>query len=255
MWVLAHSICLPGEEAASLPTVSSDIELLAQSRSKVIHEKFCLHGSLTEAYLHSLSGTTCEPSESTTQIREATLSGCEKGAGNSSFVAGSRSYAKISALQEMGLELQGNEAGFGLSKQGSFAKWSPSTSIWRTVQHSLFEDLELSLEKWPRWGSMLDGVCYQEPIPERSICANEFGFFLPTPGKSEGKGSSKNRYLNSPHFHGAKTSEGLRTCEADPIYLNPLFGELIMMFPMGWTDLQPLGMRKFQEWRQQHGES
>ena len=152
MWVLAHSICLPGEEAASLPTVSSDIELLAQSRSKVIHEKFCLHGSLTEAYLHSLSGTTCEPSESTTQIREATLSGCEKGAGNSSFVAGSRSYAKISALQEMGLELQGNEAGFGLSKQGSFAKWSPSTSIWRTVQHSLFEDLELSLEKWPRWG-------------------------------------------------------------------------------------------------------
>lgn len=255
MWVLAHSICLPVEVAASLPTLSSDIELLVQSKSKVIPEKFFWQGSLTEAYLHSLSGTMCAHSESITQIRKATSSGCEKGERNSSLVAGSRSCAKTLALPEKEQELQGQEVGFGLSKQGSFAKWNPNTSIWKTVQHSLFEDLELSLGKWPRWGSMLDGVCYQEPTPERSICASEYGFSLPTPGKNEGKGCSKKRFLNSPHFHGAKTSEGLRTCEEDPTYLNPSFAELIMMFPVGWTAFQPLGIRKFQEWRQQHGES
>ena len=69
----------------------------------------------------------------------------------------------------------------------------------------------------------------------------------------EGKGSSKNRFRGSPHFRGAKTSEALRTCEDDPIYLNPLFAELIMMWPVGWTDLKPLETAKFQEWQQQHG--
>lgn len=31
--------------------------------------------------------------------------------------------------------------------------------------------------------------------------------------------------------------------------------EWMMNFPIGWTDLKPLGMHKFQSWRQQHGES
>lgn len=254
MWVLAHSICLQEGEAEYLPTLFSDMQLLAQSKSKVIPEKFFWQGSLTEAYLHSLSGTTLPPSESTTQTREAILNGCEKGERNSSFVAGSRNCAKTLALPETELASQVSEADFGLSKQGSFAKWSQSTSIWRIVQRSLFEDLELSLEQWPRWGSMLNGVCYQEQMPAQSICEKEFGFSLPTPGKNEGKGSSKKRFLNSPHFRGAKTSEGLRICEDDPTYLNPLFAELIMMFPLGWTDLRPLEMHKFREWRQQHGE-
>jgi len=75
---------------------------------------------------------------------------------------------------------------------------------------------------------------------------------LPTIGANEYKGASKNRFINSPDFHGAKMSEGLRTCETDPIYLNPSFAELVMMWPMGWTDLKPLAMDKFQEWLQQH---
>lgn len=252
-WVLAHSICLPVGEVESWPTVCSDIELLAQSKSNVIPEKFCLQGSLTEAYLHSLSGTTLLPSESTIQIREATSNGSEKGERNSSFVAGSLNHAKISVLQDVVPESLGREADFGLSKPGSFAKWNQNTSTWKTVQYSLFEDSESSLAQWPRWGSMQDGVCYLEKMSARFISENEFGLSLPTPGKNEGKGSSKNRFLNSPHFRGAKTSEGLRTCESDPTYLNPSFAELIMMFPMGWTDLRPLAMHKFRDWRQQHG--
>lgn len=76
---------------------------------------------------------------------------------------------------------------------------------------------------------------------------------LPTIGANEGKGSSKKRFIGSPDFRGAKISEGLRNCETDPIYLNPLFAELVMMWPLGWTDLKPLETVKFQEWQQQHG--
>ena len=36
--------------------------------------------------------------------------------------------------------------------------------------------------------------------------------------------------------------------------LNPTWVEWLMGWPIGWTDLKPLEMDKFQQWRQQHGE-
>jgi DNA (cytosine-5)-methyltransferase 1 len=35
--------------------------------------------------------------------------------------------------------------------------------------------------------------------------------------------------------------------------LNPTWVEWLMGWPLGWTDLKPLGMDKFREWRRQHG--
>ena len=35
----------------------------------------------------------------------------------------------------------------------------------------------------------------------------------------------------------AQMSEGLRSSSTDPIYLNPSFGEVVMGFPEGWTDI------------------
>jgi hypothetical protein len=35
--------------------------------------------------------------------------------------------------------------------------------------------------------------------------------------------------------------------------LNPTWVEWLMGWPLGWTDLKPLGMDKFQQWQQQHG--
>lgn len=34
--------------------------------------------------------------------------------------------------------------------------------------------------------------------------------------------------------------------------LDPGFVEYLMGFPAEWTDLRPLGMRKFRQWRQRH---
>ena len=36
-------------------------------------------------------------------------------------------------------------------------------------------------------------------------------------------------------------------------HLNPEWLEWFMGWPMGWTELAPLAMDKFQSWRQQHG--
>jgi hypothetical protein len=35
--------------------------------------------------------------------------------------------------------------------------------------------------------------------------------------------------------------------------LNPYWVEWLMGWPLGWTDLKPLGMDKFRRWLQQHG--
>jgi len=35
--------------------------------------------------------------------------------------------------------------------------------------------------------------------------------------------------------------------------LNPTWVEWLMGWPLGWTDLKPLGMDRFREWLQQHG--
>ena len=40
--------------------------------------------------------------------------------------------------------------------------------------------------------------------------------------------------------------------QTPPLRLNPVWVEWLMGWPLGWTDLKPLEMGKFQEWQQQH---
>jgi hypothetical protein len=164
-------------------------------------------------------------------------------------------HARTLVQQEKAQELMENGQECGEKWHASFVKYDPDTSLWKTHQCSLLGDLDEFLEIWPQWGLMRDGECWEQRTLEPFICESEFGLSLPTTGANEGKGSSQKRYRNSPHFRGAKTSEALRICETDPIYLNPSFAELIMMWPVGWTDLKPLEMDKSHCVQQQHGES
>ena len=43
--------------------------------------------------------------------------------------------------------------------------------------------------------------------------------------------------------------------KTQPRYLNPEWVEWLMGWPIGWTDLKPLGMVRFQAWLRSHGES
>ena len=199
-----------------MPTSSSDIELLAQSKSKTIPERFCLRGSLTEAYLSSLSGMTLEHSQSTTQTHEATLSGSEEGTGSSSFVAGSPNFARTFQQPDAEKESQAHEADCGQKWRGLLAKYDHNSRSWKTAQCSLLGDLEQSLETWPRSGLMLNGVCYQRQTLARSICGKESGlspdgvttFHTPTTqgmnGGSNSRRALKKRMWTTPSASDAK---------------------------------------------------
>jgi hypothetical protein len=161
--------------------------------------------------------------------------------------------ARTSALQAEGAGSTESEADSGEKCGAWWLRYDPDTYSWRTRQRSLVEGWELFLETWPRSGLMRDGKCYLPPASGLGTSENESGSWLPTLGKNEFKGAGKKRYRGSSEFRGAKMSEGLRTCEQDPIYLTPLFGEYAMGWPLTWTGLAPLETAKFQQWLQQHG--
>jgi hypothetical protein len=143
-------------------------------------------------------------------------------------------------LMEVGLD-------YGLKCCESLAKYDQNTSLWRTHQLSLFEDLGESLENWPKQGMTQNGYAYAVQMWEGTITETESGF-LPTPRASMGK-PAKNRSgpesleyrHNLEEFLGGKP--------------NPTFCEWMMGWPMMWTSVtMPLEMDKFHLWQQQHSE-
>lgn len=167
-------------------------------------------------------------------------------------------------------DLPANVPAFGGWSAEPFAWYDHGSRCWRTWQRCLIEGWEPYSAAWPRSGMTRNGIAYRFQPMARPTDGTEFVFlptpraddaqkrgnfdiknlrngfpaavkrlFLPTLGKNEAKGASRKRYLGSPHFRGAKMSEGLRTCETDPIYLHPSFAEAVMGFPIGWGVLNP----------------
>lgn len=131
-------------------------------------------------------------------------------------------------------ESTASEAVCGANTPESLAHFDPASSSWRTSQGCLFGGVVEFCATWPRSGTMRNGTCYpREPLALRTY-ANEF-LCLPTVTANESKGAGKLRFKRSPHFRGAKMSEGLRTCESDPIYLSPWFAAIAMGFEAKWT--------------------
>ena len=59
--------------------------------------------------------------------------------------------------------------------RGSFTKYDPDTSSWKTHQCSLLGDLDEFLETWPQWGLMRDGECWEQRTFERHIRGTGYG--------------------------------------------------------------------------------
>ena len=68
----------------------------------------------------------------------------------------------------------------GANMRGSFASFDPISSLWRTSQRSLFEDLEPSWVTWPRSGMMRGGTASQLP-PLAPLTGATVSGLLPTP--------------------------------------------------------------------------
>jgi hypothetical protein len=165
--------------------------------------------------------------------------------------------AKTLAQQERGGELLEAEVPCGNTWRELLAKYNPDTLSWKTAQCSLLEDLEQSLETWPRWGSMRNGECLVTTNSVDNIGVNEFGL-LPTPTKSL---FSYWESAKAKVFNGGKRKSGVKVgsilwwemteqhlrlggVEDKSMIPDPSCGEVVMGWPMGWTELQPLEMDK-----------
>jgi len=99
-------------------------------------------------------------------------------------------HARTLAQQEGGGELLQAEVQCGNTWRELLAKYNPNTALWKTAQCSLIEDLEQSLEIWPRWGSMRNGECYRQPMLAQTTSETEFGLSeqtWPTPDANCGQ--------------------------------------------------------------------
>jgi len=254
MWTLLNEstpcTCSRAPVVESSETCSSDISLLAQSKSKRIPEKFCLQGSLTVAYLDSLFGMTCAPSAPTIQIAPNTSNGCAGSETGCVSVEGSR--ARTSVAPGKVQESTENDQACGVSSPVSLARYDPLTSSWKIPQCSLFGGQRESLQTWPAWGMWDETECWELDTPELHIYGKECGFWHPTPTKCDYKGANmrgeKQRESQLKEWLHVRYSQGAHTT-----YPHPTFLEQVMGWTIGWTELAPLETGKFRQWLDSHG--
>jgi DNA (cytosine-5)-methyltransferase 1 len=84
-------------------------------------------------------------------------------------------HAKIFQSQEREMGLKEKDPECGEKWRGSFTKYDPDLSLWRTHQCSLLGDLEAFSETWPQWGLMRNGECWEQTTLERTIKGTGFG--------------------------------------------------------------------------------
>lgn len=222
--------------------------LLPRAKSKSTPVKSSCKDNWMEFSRSFPFGTTLEPCEQTTQNAPKHSPNGRRYRRNSPSVAGSHSHAKTSVPLEKERELPANVADYGPSLPGSLATYDHDSSSWKTHQFSLLGGLEPFVETWPRWGMMLAGELYPLLMPDSLTVEIESGFLLPTPS---GVNGGKNHTMGRIDEWGG-SSNPLRGTPIGSLCL-PEFEELVMGWPVTWTEPTPLGMDKFQEWRHSHG--
>ena len=154
--------------------------------------------------------------------------------------------AKIFQPLEKGQESMENEVECGEKWRGSFTKYDPDLSLWKTHQCSLLGDLEEFSETWPQWGLMRDGECWEQQTLAHPTNERESGLSgkWPTPTAHNAKEGAFPAEYNRKTLTLAAEVGGK---------LNPSWVEWLMGWPLGWTDLRQLETDKFQKWLDEHG--
>jgi hypothetical protein len=181
-------------------------------------------------------------------------------------------------------ELTEPDQGCGVIWRESLARYDQNTSMWKTLPSLLSVDSTEFSGTWPRWGSMHDGVLYQQQPLVRHTKGTGSGLW-PTPVHSEarqglqirreGKKGTQQSLTTAvltwptPRTKGmgggsgawdqlnkvTTVEEARQMAAGNGGTLNPMWVEWLMGWPLGWTDLKPLAMDKFHSWQQQHGGS
>ena len=242
-------ICLDGEQSVQLS-------------GNPIQQAYCAQDKMTDFLKVSQSGMMFKPL--TENLGEELLM---------SFLGDF--HAKTLAQQEKAQELKVNEAECGKKWQGSFTKYDPNMSMWKTPQCSFIEDSVWFLDSWPRWGLMRHGECWEHQTLELNITEREFGllpdgvnfFHTPTTGADGGSNSRKALKKRkeaiwptptTPSGGGNAGGSGahknaIKNGTYIPSSINPNLYEWLMGWPQGWTDLKPLETDKCHKWLLLHG--
>lgn len=192
--------------------------------------------------------------------------------------------------QEKAQESTDNDQDCGPKWQGSWAKYNPNSYSWKTPQCSLLGGLIEFSETWPRWGIMQNGEFWALSTPGHLTNETESGLWL-TPcamdanpvtggnlyktqtgtvramckdGRSSNRGLSTQvkwptprKSIRQTHMTYDRGKSNLEEVVGASVpgggILNPPWVEWLMGWPVGWTDLQPLAMDKFQQWSDSHG--
>lgn len=110
--------------------------------------------------------------------------------------------------------------------------------------------LKPSSVTWPSWGMWDAGGVYQQPQPAQITNAIGSGL-LPTLAASDNRDRGHvGMACVQRRYHIGKQVGWSMLFKGKPC---PMCAENTMGFPLGWTDLQPLGIARFQAWLQAHG--
>jgi hypothetical protein len=192
-------------------------------------------------------------------------------------------HAKTFQLQEKEMALTENDQECGEKWHGLLARFDQNTHLWRTVQCSLLEDLNESLQTLPQWGMTVGGELYQLPTLVQTIDETEYGLSekWPTPRSCSAMAATitpesawnEKRNPNLETIVGRKTwgtpkaqdsrhalrdrGKGNLGEQVSGLHnggkLNPTWTEWLMGWPLEWTDLKPLETDKSHFVQQPHG--
>ena len=268
--------CSPEPVAASSADICSDGEPSAPSSATPTPQAYLWRDKMTDAWRRFPSGMTCEPLTADRGEELLTL-----------YLAGfpAKTFPQPDAVPES----KANDPDCGVKWPGSLAKYDRVSRSWKTRQCLLLGDLAEYAETWPSWGTTVDGELFRQPTPSsllairaRITCGKESGLLLHTPKASDAVGTARtsdvigktNRQrdirtdvarmkLPTPtarDWRSGKASEATMQRNSRPLSekiggkLNPQWVEWLMGWPIGWTDCEPLGTDKWQQWRQWHGD-
>lgn len=157
-------------------------------------------------------------------------------------------HARTSAPQAKERESTANVPDLSGKYSVSFATWNPSSCGWKTAQPSLLGESTTYSVKWPVSASMRSGTCFERPTSALRTNGRACGSSLPTPS---GVNGGRNHTMGRIDEWGG-SSNPLRGTVIGSMCL-PEFEEMVMGWPIGWTELTPFGTDRFRGWQREHG--
>ena len=222
--------------------ICSDGEPSVQSKTTPTPQAYLWPGKTTGAWNRFPSGMTYEP--------------LMEGLGKDvlmSYLADS--HAKTSVQLDVEPESEVIDPAYGQRWPVSWAKYDPDTYSWKTLPSSPQGELEQCWETFPRWGIMRDGEFWGRDTLEPRIKETGSGSW-PTPKASDSQMGMTANCSDRPPEKSTHLQAQVALAEnwkPGGGQLNPTWVEWLMAWPLGWTDLEPLAMDKFQQWSNWHG--